>query len=330
MRKRIIAMLSALLLTGVACAEVYTGVTAALTEISVCAESDGVLENVYMEAGSMTETGALLAEYRTEKVFASQDGTVAAIHFAEGDRCVGAVLEILPMQKYIIYCTAKNAYQSPESTLVHGGEQVYIKCTVNGTHRGIGVITGIDGIEYSVLTVGGEFHVGETVYLYRDAAFSTKQRIGIGTVVENDPETYESEGRIVRLHVTEGEKVERGELLYETVSGNAAEIRADIAGIVKSVNAANGETVQKGQVLAGIVPMGDVCVEIHVDETALNEFRKGMRVEVCPTADHEETFSSGTVTEISGIGDQGQYRIMIAPDATEGLKLGMTVRVRTE
>ena len=143
-RKIIAAMLALLALSGFACAEVYTGVTAAFSEVKICAEADGVLENVCAEAGSMVEAGAALAEYRTGKIFAAQDGTVAAVHAAEGDRCAGTVLEILPTEKYRIYCTAASAHQSPESTLVHSGETVYIKCTMNGTHRGVGVIAGID------------------------------------------------------------------------------------------------------------------------------------------------------------------------------------------
>ena len=331
MRKRMIAAVLALLaLQGFACAEVYSGVTTAVSEIAVCAESDGVLAHVYVQNGSRIEAGETLAEYKTEKVFAAQDGTVAAVHYAEGERCGGTVLEIMPMEKYRIYCTTDSAYQSAESTLVHGGERVYIKCTVNGTHRGVGTVTNIDDSEYGVLTVGGEFHVGETVYLYRDVEFSAKQRVGIGTVVENDTEKFEATGTLVKLYVAEGEEVERGQLLYETVSGGETGIRTDISGIVSGVNVSSGENVQKGQIIASITPQNDLCVEISVEETEVAKFREGMRVGIMFTADREETLSYGTVSGIAKADEDGLYRISIAPEETDGLRLGMTANVRIE
>ena len=73
-----------MMLSGVAFAEVYSGTTATLSEISICAEADGILESVCVEAGSVIEAGELLAEYQTEKVFASY-GTVIGIAEADED-----------------------------------------------------------------------------------------------------------------------------------------------------------------------------------------------------------------------------------------------------
>lgn len=330
MRRRRIAALAALLaLQSLACAEVYTGVTTATSEIAICAEADGVLADVYAEAGEEVLAGDVLAEYRTEKTFASQDGSVAVIHDRAGDPCGEAVLEIMPMEKYTVYCTVDKAYSDTATMLVHSGERVYIKCTTNGTHRGVGVVTSIDGAEYGVLTVGGEFHVGETVYLYRDAEFSAKQRVGIGTVVESATEKYAANGTVACLYVAEGEEVERGQLLFETVPGKTAEVRADAAGIVSGVNAARGDVVQKGQVLATVIPRENIRVAVDVDESALAEFRRDARVEMVLNADRAETISYGTVQGISGIGDQGLYRVLIAPEETDELLLGMTVKVQT-
>ena len=331
MRKRMIAILAAwLALQCFACAEVYSGVTTALSEIKVCAEADGVLEHVYAEEGAAVKAGDLLAEYQTDKFFASQDGRVAALHCDVGDQCGESVLEIMPMEKYRIYCTVDSAYSSPECMIVHSGEQLYIKCTANGTHRGIGIVTNISESEYDVLTVGGEFHAGETVYLYRDAEFSTKQRVGIGTVVENDVEKYEAEGTIVRLHVSKGEEIERGEILFETVPGRETGIYSTVDGIVSSVDASVGESVQKGQVLASVVPKEKICAEISVNETAIAAFHTGARVKMIFTADRNETPASGTVIGIADVNSNGLYRILIAPDETDGLYLGMTLEAFME
>ena len=189
-------VLAVCMLTSAALAEVYQGTVAASSEIQVAAASDGILEALNAEAGSTVSKGDVLGALRTTRVFASQDGTVASIRLLEGEEADGTVMEIYPVERYQIYCTVDKAYQSAESTLVRPGERVYIKCTYNGTHRGVGIITQIDGDEYRVLAIGGELYVGETVYLYRDEDFSTKQRVGIGTVVTNDTEIYEAEGKL--------------------------------------------------------------------------------------------------------------------------------------
>ena len=327
MRIKTLALMALLCLSCAARAEAYTGVTTAVVEIPVCAEADGVLARVFAETGAVVDAGDILAEYRTEKVFAAQDGTVAAIHAREGDRVSGTALEIMPMEKYRIYCTARNAYPSPECMLIHNGERVYIQCTINATHRGIGVATGVDGTEYSVLTIGGEFQVGETVYLYRDADCSIKQRLGIGTVVENDTEKYTAEGAIMRMYVQKGDEVERGQLLYETLSIPDPVVRADIPGIVTDIRASVGETVSSGQAIAFVAPKESILVEISADERAAAEFPIGARASLTYAADRSETVYTGTVVDISDTDATGTCRIRIAPDETDALSLGMTVNV---
>ena len=53
----------------------------------------------------------------------------------------GEELQLAPMNPYVIYCTVDEAYQSADATLVHSGETVYIKCTHDGSHRAVGVVT---------------------------------------------------------------------------------------------------------------------------------------------------------------------------------------------
>ena len=227
MRKKVLAgVLAMIMLAPAALADVYEGKTVAASSVSVEVEAGGILESLDVMLGETVAEGDVIGSVRATKVFATQDGTVALLNVSEGDSVDGTVLEIMPVETYQIYCTVDNAYQSCESTLVHSGERVYLKCTANGTHRGVGVITKIENDEYRVLAIGGEFYVGETVYLYRDEDFSTKQRIGKGTVVINDTEAYEASGTIARLHVSEGEYVERGELLYEITDSENTEIIA--------------------------------------------------------------------------------------------------------
>lgn len=322
-------VLAVCMLTSAALAEVYEGTVVAASEIQVTAASGGALEALNAEIGSTVSEGDVLGSLRTTRVFASQDGTVASIQASEGDEIDGTVMEIYPMERYQIYCTVDKAYQSAESTLVHSGEQVYIKCTTNGTHRGVGLITQIEGDEYRVLAVGGELYVGETVYLYRDEDFSAKQRVGIGTVVTSDTEIYEAEGKIVRMHVKEGEYVERGELLFEIADGNT-EILAPENGLIMETAVQQGDHVEADQTVLTLVPEGQFCIEIYADEASAAQLTEGDAVEIIYPSDVQEQIRKGVVAEISHIAEESSYRVKILPEITEGLKLGMTAEVRTK
>lgn len=329
MRKAWLAgALAVLMMTSAALAEVYEGTAVATASYAVTAPAGGTLRELQVAAGDVVEAGDTLASIGTKRVFATQDGTIARIGVQQGETAEGTVLELYPVERYQVYCTVEKAYPSAESTLVHSGETVYMKCTADGTHRGIGQITQIDGGEYRVLAIGGEFYVGETVYLYRNADFSTGQRVGIGTVVTSDTETYEAEGRIVRMCVSEGEYVERGELLYEFSDGEGTEVAAEVAGIVAEVAAQQGDALEEDQALLTIVPPEQICVEVSVDETAAARLAVGDPVELVYASDAEETPVQGRVASISHIAEDGAYSVRIAPEETSNLKLDLAVSVR--
>ncbi len=329
MRKRLCcAMIALLMLSVSAMAETYEGKTAAAGSLSVEAESGGILETLNVLPGSYVQAGTVLAEIATTKVFATQDGVVANLTAEPGDSVDGTVLQINPLEKYHIYCTVDEAYESAETMLVHSGEQVYVQCTKNGTHCATGFITELDGSEYRVITTGGELYVGETVYLYRDAEFSAKQRIGIGTVVESDSQSYSADGTLVSLSVQAGEYVERGELLYEYVSGTAQTITAEKDGIIQNVNAEKGDRVENGNTVMTLVPTDQICVEVNVDEDCAATLCEGDAVELIYACVADETPISGTITKISYIASDGMYTVRIQPEDSAEKRIGLTVEVR--
>ena len=329
MRKWLICMVAALLmLNSTALAETYEGTTAAASTTAVEAESGGILQSMNVLPGSVVESGDILCEVSTTKVFATEDGVVGSISASEGDTISGSVLEVNPTQKYRIYCTIDSAYESPETMLVHSGEEIFIKCTKDGTHRATGIITELDGSEYQVIATGGELYIGETVYLYRDEDFSTEQRIGIGTVVESDAQSYFAEGVLTSLHVQEGEYVERGELLYEYADAAETATTSDVDGIVTSVNAEQGDRIQKGTVIMTIAPLDQICVEVSVDEEYAATLSIGDSAELVYAADDTETHVSGTIVQISNIGDDGTYVVRVKPDSVFDNRIGLTVTVR--
>ena len=328
MWKKAMAAAVALLLTAAASAEVYEGKTAAQRVHEVYAE--GTAETICTEVGQIVSEGEALLTLRTQKVFATQDGAVARVLAAEGETVDGAVLEIAPKTLYTVFCTAEEAYASAETGLLHPGETVYLRCSVDGTHRAVGVVTNPDGDEYCVETIGGELYVGEVVKLYRDADFSSNQCVGVGTVLSTETEEYAAEGTVVRLCVSEGETVERGQLLYEVCASEETTVVAPVSGVVTRLSAAPGDELRSDEAVAAIVRSEDICVEIDVDEAQAATLQPGARVELTFAADSDGETAMGTLEEILFIAENAAYRAYIVPDETDGLRIGQSVTVRTE
>lgn len=325
MFKKLTALAVALLLGATALAEVYEGQTAALSTVTVVSDAAGTLTSVEAEVGARVERGDALLELKGTPTFASQDGIVSLTRAFEGDAVDGEVLEIEPLERYQIYCTVDKAYQSADSTLVHSGETLFIKCTADGSHRAVGMVTKIEGEEYRVLTLGGALYIGETVYLYRDADFTAAQRVGIGTVVASDTETYSASGTLSSLRVDAGDTVERGQLLYEIGGGT---VKAPVSGIVSAVSVQTGTAVEKDQVVAEIVPDDSVILEISVEESDAARIAVGDVAQIHFADDDEDVTWPGVVTDISALSDSGSYTVYIMPQAQRPLSLGMSAEVR--
>ena len=294
-----------------------------MTLRAVRAENGGTVESVLALEGQRVGAGDAIVQLKPEKTFATQDGAVALVCAETGDSVDGEVLELTPMERYTLRCTVDKAYQSAASTLVHSGETVYARCTSDGTHRAVGFVTQIDGAEFTVLTLGGELYIGETVYLYRDADFTAAQRVGAGTVLAADPEVYEGAGKLTLLRVSAGDTVERGQLLFATDGG---EIAAPEGGILASLSCAIGDTVAEGDIVAEIVPEDAVGVEIRVDEPAAATLRPGDSALITLAGQEDEL--PATVTAISALADSGQYAVRVIPAQPLSLRLGMTASVR--
>lgn len=325
MFKKLTALALALLLGATALAEVYEGTTAALSTVAVVSDAAGTLASVEATVGARVEAGDALLELSGTPTFATQDGTVSLLTAWEGDEVDGEVLQVAPLERYQIYCTVDKAYQSAETTLVHSGETVYVKCTADSSHRAVGVVTAIDGEEYRVLTLGGELYVGETVYLYRDSDFTVAQRVGIGTVVSSDTESYSASGTLTRLFVDAGDTVERGQRLYEIGGGTVA---APVSGILSAVSAQAGDAVEDGQVVAEIVPDDAICVEISVEESEAAQIAVGDAAQIRFADDDEDARWNGVVTAVSQLAESGAYTVYIEVRAERALSLGMSCEVR--
>jgi len=328
-KKTISAVLVLLMICVPAMAEVFTGTTVARSTMNITAQAGGIIDELYVQPGSVVKEGEVIARLRTTKVFATQNGTVAHIQATEGKDADGTVLEIAPISRYTIHCTSDSAYDSISSNLVHCGETLYMKCTTNGTHQGSGKVYSIDGSTYMVEATGGEFYVGETVYLYRDAEYAYKQLVGKGTVVSSTTEAYESDGRITAIHVSEGEYVEKGELLYEVIDDESAEIVAPEEGIIISCAAEKGTAVEDGQSVANLVSYDEICISVQVEEDQIGKISVGDSAALTYSCYGDERLIPGTVIETSNVAQDGIYTAYVDSEDMPA-QLGLSVEVRID
>ena len=328
MLKKSLSLLAALALaTAPALAEIYSGTTVASRTAALVSESGGVLEELSLLPGQAVKAGEIVGSTRAERVYSAWDGVVALCHAEAGDRVDGAVLVLAPTSRYTVYCTVDGAYSAPETELVHIGEQLYLSCTANGTHKAVGMVTSIDGSEYQVEVIGGELYVGETVNLYRDADFSAAQRVGVGTAVVAEPIEYSASGTLIELCVQDGEEVERGELLFTYAQAASTQLVSPTDGLVSSVLAAPGDLLQSGQSVAELVQPNDVRIEVQLSAADAARIEIGSVATYIRADDPDETPRSAIVESVSAIAEGEGYVALLVPEDAD-LPLGLRVEVQ--
>ena len=354
--KRILPALLAvlLLMSPAALAEgiTFTGTVAASQTHEVYAPIGGAVEAVEAEVGQKVAAGDALARLSTTKVYAEEAGVVTGVFGEPGDSAetvsqkYGAVMYIEGESVYSIAASTENAYNSTATKFVHVGEAVTLQCYSDGSHTGSGVITAIEGTDYTVRVTSGEFLIGETVNIYRGASTASTSRIGRGTLNRLNPTAVTGSGSIVSLAVQSGDTVQRGDLLFETLSGgfdglymSGAEIVADLSGTISQLNLQQGGNLDKNSVVAVLYPEGAMRVEAQVEEVYLSSIHVGdpVSIELIWNQDDEVTYR-GTISMISAIataagngdGDSAvTYTVYVDFTPDENTRYGMSAVVTT-
>lgn len=323
-------------------------VTASHTQV-ISAPFGGAVSGVTLRAGDAVQIGDAIARLESTKVYSEIEGTVSGVFANEGDSAAGvserygAVLYVEPVNRYKIDASTSRAYSASENYYVHIGEQVYIACTKDGSHRGRGVITALSSDnpeQFTVEVTAGELLMTETVNIYRSADFADESRIGRGKVARTLPVAVKGEDSVLRIHVRSGDTVERGELLFETVKGTLDGLYApdntvvsDVNGVIASVEAKNGETVDKGATLATVYPQDSLQVQMEITEADLVDVHVGSKVEIEFNWNLEKRYP-GTVSGISYVSEENseetaasaaRYIAYVDFTPDEDVRIGMTV-----
>lgn len=344
--KRIIGFLAIFLLwsTGaLAVTEELSGNVVSGYTASVTAPFGGTVGDVAVREGQWVNEGDALVSVRTTRVVAAMDGTVRGIYAEPGDSVDGTVLNISPVSKYTVSCTLADAYSSPAATFVTLGERVYLKCQKDGSHLAVGRITAVSGADYTVETTGGELYMEEKVYVFRAANYASVSRIGTGTVARTALAPVTGSGSIVRIHVRDGEEVERGQLLFETVEGSLSryeaagnDILATSSGVVASVAVKSGDKLQKGGTVVTLYPREGYQLAVVVPEDMITLLHVGDCLRFyLEWNEAEPAWYEGTVASLSYIsaetaGDTTTFTAYLDFEADESVRLGMSAVVDLE
>ena len=349
MKRRILAGMMALsLLCAPALAELsLDGSVVSGGEETVRAPFGGIIEQMLVHAGDLVSVGDPVASIVTTRVYAPQDGTVASVCAQPGDGAegviarYGAVLYIEPVNRYTVQASTEKAYNSSATRYVHIGEKVYLSCTKDGSHRGTARVTKVEAAEeggitnYALEVTSGDFYIGETVGVFRSADYAASSRIGRGDVGQAEAVAVAGEGSVLKMHVSPGDAVERGQLLFETVTGaldglyaGDSTVVSDVSGIVASVDAKSGAGIDKDGSLITVYPFDELQIEARVNVLDLYAVREGDAVEIEFDLDPDSLRRyEGTVERISYLtsGEEGQtyYSAYISFTADAHVRMGM-------
>ena len=335
---------------------VFAGEVTVSGDQVIAAPYGGVVSGLRVRVGDSVNIGDPIAVVETDKVYAMAEGTISGVFASEGDLAegikerYGALVYIEPINRFTLACTTERAYNSSENRYIHIGETVYLSCTKDGSHRGRGMVTALDeqnDDKFTVEVTGGEFYMGETVDVYRSADYASESRIGRGTVSRTAPVAVNGEGSVLRMHVRPGDKVERGELLFETVQGTLdglyapqTQVVSDVAGVIATVDASNGAKVDKGAKLATVYPEESMQIKMVISEGDLIDVSVGDKASIEFNWDvGSNRRFEGTVASISYVSVESekestssgaQYVAYIDFTPDETVRIGMTVVVYVE
>ncbi len=356
MKKRLLSLaLAALFSLGsanLALAETITmdGVVTAAETVTIKAPIGGEVQDVTVEAGDAVSAGMTLVTLKTNKVYATEPGVVTGIFGTAGDGVTavaeryGAVVLVEPANQYTITASTKNAYDNAANKFVHAGEQVYLAGHSDSTHKGFGVITAVSGSDFTVQVLENSFSLDESVNVYRSPECNSASRIGRGSTVRQNPIAYTGSGSIVSFSVQNGDLVQRGDVLFETLDGIfdgslmiGSDIFCDGNGIVKSVSAAKGNTVAKNDTLMVIYPTEAIRLEATATESDLSSLFVGQKVDIQFSSYRDsDIVYQGVIEKISFVaqdavasasGSEASYTVYIRFTPDNAIRYGMTAEV---
>ncbi|NLV57835.1 MAG: HlyD family efflux transporter periplasmic adaptor subunit [Clostridiales bacterium] len=316
------------------------GMVKAVQTYDVTAPFSGTLLPFDWSRGDTVQAEEVLFKLDTQKIYAPESGTLS-LFAREGDLAedvigqYGSLGSIQKTQPYLINCTTRGAYQAVDTKFVSVGETLYFRFTDDSKVKGEGRVIAASPAGYTVQITSGAFEMGEQVKLYRDERRNSRSCVGQGVVSRALEQPVLGSGRVIACLVSDGQKVQKGDLLFETVAadaapGTATSITAPQGGVMDMPKVMAGQQVYRGQVLVTLQDTSAFKVVAQVDEVDLPRVRVGGSVEILFDSYPGQPVP-GTVTAISGLGEFRQnatyYDVDIAFSTGMDIRLMMNATV---
>ena len=322
------------------------GTIEAVKTQTILAPHSGRTGDFSVRSGDALQAGDLLFTLSATPVYAEFDGTITGLFAQAGDSTAsvqeryGALCFMEREHLYTVDASTTGAASDNENKIIHIGEKVYIKCAPDGTHKAEGIVTSVSGSDYVVQATAGELYMDEKVYIYRANTYKSEVRLGSGKVNRTEAVAVPGSGSLLKIHVEDGEEVERGQLLFECVDGdldaliaNGDVIQSTADGVIAQVNVAAGQKIEKGAVLLTVYQTQDYQIAFSVTEEELPYVNIGDQASIYFNWNSENsTPYEGVVTDLSYVGETNEngevvYQGYIAFQADDTVRLGMNVTV---
>ncbi|OLS03814.1 efflux RND transporter periplasmic adaptor subunit [Tissierella creatinophila] len=128
--------------------------------------------------------------------------------------------------------------------------------------------------------------------------------------------------------VEKGEKVEKGDVIYKSSTGQ--NVKADISGEISKIGVEENAQISPGTEIIEIVDYNELELKVKVDEYDLNSIKVGTKVEV--TVNALDKIFKGEIVDIS---KQGVYmngvtffETLISVESEEGIRVGMSAEAK--
>lgn len=322
------------------------GLVQAKQSLSVLAPAAGVLGDHSLTLGQRVEEGEGLFTLETQKTYAPWSGTIRGIKVNEGqniqtvlDRYT-AVFYIDPVEAMKVDASSSQAYNEEENKRVYPGEEVFILSTSTKDRSALGTVTLVEGNTFTVEIDPQEnsLRLNERVGIYRDRDHDGKSRIGYGVTGQTPLIAIIGSGSLVALHVQEGQRVEKDDLLFETLAASqnrgpltTNQVTAPVSGIITALAQAGGSEVAEDQLLATIADDSTLEIIANLGQSDYGALQVGDSVTITFDAYSDEKPLKGTVSAIAAFSatDAGEkeYEVKINFTPTKPLPLGLEATV---
>lgn len=348
-----------------------SGIVEAVDSYTITAPFGGLLEHFDLRRGDAVTKEDILFEVDTIKVYSPRDGSVSGVRAMPGDYAqtvqtrYGALCYIEPDPGLVINASISGAYAKAENKTIHAGEPLYMRNSSNARFTGEGEVIGVNGDKYSVEVFKGSLENGDVVSLFRDGGYRSESKVGTGKVARIDPVPVVAQGSVLKVHVSDGQKIKRGELLFEMVGGdltgyieaapgeggkaasedendgwgNAPDsnientIKAGRAGVLGDIAVSAGQPIQKDQPLATLFSTSDMAVIAEVDEIDIGHLEEGDDVTIIFDGIPGKAFE-GNIETMSELGTKKQnasyFDVKVSFEPDPEVRLGMSATVYFE